>query len=88
MYTIAKREFLSLFKSFKSVAIVLLFVVFAFSISNFVKSNPTLFLNENSNPYVSGIRFLTTIFGFLFVLTLSHDVLNIGQDQESDWSYA
>ncbi|MDK8182775.1 ABC transporter permease subunit [Paenibacillus sp. UMB4589-SE434] len=76
MFTIAKREFLALFKSFKSVAIVLLFVVFAFSISNFVKSNPALFLNESSNPYVSGIRFLTTVFGFLFVLTLSHDVLN------------
>ncbi|KJB86654.1 hypothetical protein AZ66_17580 [Paenibacillus sp. E194] len=76
MYAIAKREFLTLFKSFKSVAIVLLFCIVAFSISNFVKNNPGLMFGEESNPYVSGIRFLVTVLGFLFVLTLSHDTIN------------
>ncbi|KKO53895.1 ABC transporter permease [Paenibacillus sp. DMB20] len=76
MYAVAKREFLTMFKSVKSVAIILLFIIVSFSISNFVKNNPVMAFGQESNPYLSGIRFLVTFLGFLFVLALSHDTLN------------
>lgn len=78
MYAIIKKEFLGMFKSFKSIAIILLFIIVAFSMANFVKNNQNLLqdLHDHSNPYLAGIRFLINLLGFLFVLTLSHDTLN------------
>lgn len=78
MFAIAKKEFISMFKSFKSVAIILLFVVVSMSIAKFVQNNQALLegFNNQSNPYLSGMRFLINVLGFLFVLTLSHDSLN------------
>ncbi|MFC0211031.1 hypothetical protein ACFFK0_00985 [Paenibacillus chartarius] len=42
MYAIARKEFLNMFRSFRSIAVILLFVIVAFSMSSFVKSNPDL----------------------------------------------
>lgn len=67
-----------MFKSFKSVAIILLFVVVPMSIAKFVQNNQALLegFGNQSNPYLSGMRFLINVLGFLFVLTHSHDFLN------------
>ncbi|WP_173224351.1 ABC transporter permease subunit [Paenibacillus alba] len=67
-----------MFKSFKSVAIILLFVVVSMSIAKFVQNNQALLegFGNQSNPYLSGMRFLINVLGFLFVLTHSHDFLN------------
>lgn len=78
MYSIAKREFMVLFKSIKSIIIVLIFLLVAYSVANFVHENVELLkgISTKSNPYITGIRFMVICLGFLFVLSLSHDTVN------------
>lgn len=78
MYAILKKEFKFMFKSIKSIGIILLFIFMAYLMAKFGKNNPALLQNidKESNPYLAGIRMLVVFFGFLFVLTLSHDTIN------------
>ncbi|MEI7024251.1 ABC transporter permease [Paenibacillus sp. y28] len=77
MLAIAYREFIQLFKSFKSIAVIVLFCGISYWISSLLNKYPIL-MNESqlSAGYVSGITVLLYLFGFLFVMTLSHDILN------------
>jgi ABC-2 type transport system permease protein len=76
MYTIMWKEFFSLLKSFKSIAVVAFFILVTFIISRFLNKLPFQFIDGNMSPYLLSIRFLVGAFGFLFGLALSHDILN------------
>lgn len=76
MYAIMRREFLSLFKSFKSIAVVAFFLLVSFYISKYISGIGFQLGSSSSSPYVIGIGTLVLLFGFLFGLTLSHDTIN------------
>ena len=76
MYTLMWREFFSLLKSFKSIAVVAFFILVTFIISRFLGKLPYQFALGNTSPFLLSIRFLVGAFGFLFGLALSHDILN------------
>lgn len=76
MYTIMWKEFFSLLKSFKSIAVVAFFILVTFIISRFLNNLPFQFIEGNMSPFLLSIRLLVGAFGFLFGLTLSHDILN------------
>ncbi|WP_027410273.1 ABC transporter permease [Anoxybacteroides tepidamans] len=77
MRAIIEKEFKSLFKSFKSIAVILFFLIVSFAASKFFSNNLELLQqNQGESVYASSIRALVMFFGFLFVLSLSHDVMN------------
>jgi ABC-2 type transport system permease protein len=80
MKAIVEKEFKSLFKSFKSIAVIAFFLLVCFATSKFFSSNlgmlHMLQKNNAQSVYVSSIRALVMFLGFLFVLSLSHDVMN------------
>lgn len=76
MYAIMKKEFLSLFKSFKSIAVVAFFILVTYLVSKFLTNFPLKIGMDSTSPYVFSIRALVILFGFLFGLSLSHDTLN------------
>lgn len=76
MYTILWKEFFSLFKSFKSIAVVAFFIFVTFVISRFLGKFPFLLEQGTMSPFLLSIRFLVGAFGFLFGMALSHDILN------------
>lgn len=84
MYSIAKREFLNIFKSFKSILIILIFLFAGYYISKYFSQGLSLTPTEgnNSSSYASGIRGIVTLLGFLFVFTLSHDTMS--KEKESN----
>jgi ABC-2 type transport system permease protein len=76
MYTIMWKEFFSLLKSFKSIAVVAFFILVTFLMSRFFSNFPILFFRGDMSPFLLSILFLVGAFGFLFGLSLSHDTLN------------
>lgn len=77
MKAIVEKEFKSLFKSFKSIAMIAFFLIVSFAASKFFSNNLDLLQkNYAESAYVSSIRGLVMFLGFLFVLSLSHDVVN------------
>ena len=78
MIAIAKHEFWQLFKSVKSILVILILL----SSSYFVSQNGAeliAFLNdggEDKEVYYSGLSIVLLLFGPLFAFTLSHDVIN------------
>lgn len=78
MLAIAKKEFISSFKSFKSVFIILFLITVSTYTAYFLKDklNITTQLSQGGTTYTSSISFLLLLFGFLFVFILSHDIIN------------
>ncbi|HWI46776.1 MAG TPA: ABC transporter permease subunit [Rummeliibacillus sp.] len=75
MIAIAKKEFIEMTKSFKSLFIISLLVLTSYFMSKFVSKN-LVGLGADTNEYVSATRLLILLFGFLFVLMLSHDLMS------------
>lgn len=75
MLAIATKEFVEMMKSFKSLFIIVLFVLSSYFMSSFVSKN-VVSLGTDTNNYVSVTRLLILLFGFLFVLMLSHDLIS------------
>ena len=77
MKAIVKKEFKSLFKGFKSIAVIAFFLVVCFAASKFFSNNLDILQKDHAeSAYVSSIRGLVMFLGFLFVLSLSHDAIN------------
>ncbi|MEK3807190.1 MULTISPECIES: ABC transporter permease [unclassified Metabacillus] len=78
MIAICRREFLSLFKSMKSVIFILIITGMTFLIGDVMSGIPPQELEELGlkNGYISGLMFLMYFFGPLFVTSLSHDIIN------------
>lgn len=78
MIAISKHEFWQLFKSVKSILVILILLCS----SHFVSQNGAeliAFLNngeEDKQVYYSGLSIILLLFGPLFAFTLSHDVIN------------
>lgn len=78
MITISKHEFWQLFKSVKSILVILILLCSSY----FVSQNGAeliAFLNngeEDKQVYYSGLSIILLLFGPLFAFTLSHDVIN------------
>lgn len=75
MLAIATKEFIEMTKSFKSLFIIAILVLTSYFMSSFVSKN-LVSLGADTNSYVSATRFLILLFGFLFVLMLSHDLIS------------
>lgn len=75
MLAIATKEFTEMTKSFKSLFIIALFVLTSYFMSSFVSKNLASF-DSGTNDYTSATRLLVLLFGFLFVLMLSHDAIS------------
>lgn len=79
MYTIGKREFISLFKGIKSIMIIAILLVTSYysaKFSNLLVSGIDLTAREAENIYTVGLLTLLLLFGQLFVMGLSHDTMN------------
>ncbi|MFE4037094.1 MULTISPECIES: ABC transporter permease subunit [unclassified Priestia] len=78
MLAIARKEFISSFKSFKSVVIILFLITVSTYTANVLKNklSITTALSQGGSTYTSAISFLLLLFGFLFVFMISHDVIN------------
>jgi ABC-2 type transport system permease protein len=82
MLAICKKEFFALFRGYKSVFILVVFIGFSYFIADVVGENLNhlssdgLSQIEMGSPYAAGLRFLVIGLGFLFVCLLSHDIVN------------
>lgn len=77
MLFIAKNEFFKLFKSIKSILIILIFVLASYYTAKFFNGiTPLASMSNNESPYYSSLRLLVFIFGYLFISVLSHDCIN------------
>ncbi|MEB9975392.1 hypothetical protein P4K82_28305 [Bacillus cereus] len=75
MLSIAKNEFFGLFKSFKSIVVILFFLLVSYYSSSFLSGNLMNGMSGDST-YASSIKLLVFFLGFLFVFSLSHDSIN------------
>jgi ABC-2 type transport system permease protein len=85
MIFILKNEFLHSFKSFKSIVIILFFTVTSFLTASYLADNASL-LGDQLNTgaaYTSSIKFLVFFLGFLFVFSVSHDLINRELDYQT-----
>lgn len=79
MLTIGKREFFQLFKGFKSILLILVFLITSFytaKFSDILAEAMELTAKEASEVHLVGLLFLVMFFGQLFVASLSHDSIN------------
>lgn len=77
MIGICLREFQSLFKSIKSVIIIIIFVGMTALVSSLLgKITEDLQLMGINNIYVAGVMIILLLIGPLLVISLSHDALN------------
>lgn len=77
MIHIIKNEFTNSFKSFKSLAIITFFTLTSFLTSSYLSDNTQLLGDlNNSSAYTASIKFLIFFLGFLFVFSVSHDLIN------------
>lgn len=78
MWGICTQEFKSLFRTWKSISVIILFLLVSFLSGKFFSSNEALFINNNEDIpiFVSSIRAIVLFFGVLFVMALSHDCMN------------
>lgn len=77
MYAILKKEFKEIFKSFKSIFIVFFLTIITFSSSKFLHSNMSEIIGGDTNSaFSASIVYLVIFFGFLFVFSISHDIVN------------
>ncbi|MFD3259707.1 ABC transporter permease subunit [Paenibacillus lentus] len=78
MKGIVIKEFIGLIRGIKSILIVLFITGVSILAARSLRNSP-LFMDESSNPSataLAGLSFILVIFGALFVLTLSHDIVN------------
>lgn len=77
MWAICIQEFKSLFKTWKSIFVIILFLIVSFLSGKFFSNHQTLLMNNDDVPvFVSSIRALVLFLGTLFVMALSHDCVN------------
>jgi ABC-2 type transport system permease protein len=79
VFVIAKKEFLHLFSGFKSLIIIALLLITSYysaKFSSFLASDIKLSAKEAENIHVFGLLFIIILFGQLFIMGLSHDVMN------------
>lgn len=77
MIGICLREFQSLFKSIKSLIIIIIFVGMTALVANLLgKITADLQIMGINNIYVAGIMIILLLIGPLLVISLSHDILN------------
>lgn len=77
MFAITKHEFFSLLKSVKSIVIIVFFTIVTFYASKFFAHNDLIMSQTNSDSvYTSTIKFLFFFLGFVFISSVSHDILN------------
>jgi len=77
MIHIIRNEFMNSFKSFKSIAIIVFFTITSFLTASYLSDNAQLLGELNSDSaYTSTIKFLVFFLGFLFVFSVSHDLVN------------
>lgn len=68
---------MDVFKTFKSIAIIVFFTVTSTLSARFFSNNPALIEDVNSGSvYTSSIKLLIFFCGFLFVFAISHDLIN------------
>lgn len=78
MKGIVIKEFVGLIRGIKSILIVLFITGISILAARSLRNSP-LFMDESSNPSttaLAGLSFILVIFRALFVLTLSHDIVN------------
>lgn len=75
MLVVAKNEFFKLFKSIKSILVILVFICTSYYTAKHF-SNSIFESSSNGSPYYSSLRFCVFILGYIFVSTLSHDCIN------------
>ncbi|MFU0790756.1 MAG: ABC transporter permease subunit [Virgibacillus proomii] len=82
MVTVLYREFINSFKSIRSILIILFLTFVSYQSANFLENNQdiiNIFLEEGLDEntiYNVSISFIILLFGFLFVSTISHDLIN------------
>lgn len=78
MLAIAKHEFWQLFKSFKSIVVIIILIGSSYYASKHGADIIRLFNDgvEDKGIYYSGFALVLILFGPLFAFSLSHDVLN------------
>lgn len=76
MLVVAKNEFFKLFKSIKSILIILIFICTSYFTAKYFTNNIFESSSNNGSPYYSSLRFCVFILGYIFVSTLSHDCIN------------
>ncbi|WP_071458873.1 ABC transporter permease [Bacillus massilinigeriensis] len=77
MYEIGKREFINLFKSFKSITIVVLILTASFYSAKFSRlfEGEAKDFNGTDIQYL-GLLVLIVLFGTIFIMSLSHDTIS------------
>lgn len=74
---ITKKEFFQLFKSVKSIIMIVVLLVSSYYFAKYTERLvPILELEQTSSWYAGGLLIILLLFGPLFVMSLSHDVLN------------
>lgn len=79
MIAIGKREFISMFKSIKSIIIIAILLVTSYysaKFSELLVSSIAFTEKEMADIHTVGLLFLLLVFGQLFVMGLSHDSIN------------
>ncbi|CAM3990682.1 ABC transporter permease [Mesobacillus zeae] len=77
MYEIGKREFVSLFKSFKSIMIIAILLATSYYSAKFASFIVTELTDvEDIDIHYFGLLGLIVLFGQLFIMGLSHDSIN------------
>lgn len=77
MLSILNREFMDVLKSFKSIAVVIFFTLISTLTARFFSNNPGLLADEDIGAvYTSSIKLLVFFIGFLFVFSISHNLIN------------
>ncbi|TFD94319.1 ABC transporter permease subunit [Jeotgalibacillus sp. R-1-5s-1] len=79
MFAISKREFLRLVKGVKSIIIIAIMLITAYysaKFSNLLLSLEEFTASETERIHYAGLLMLLLVFGQLFVMGLSHDVIN------------
>ena len=86
MKHIIKNEFFNSFKSFKSIIIISFFTFTSFLTASFLSKNASLLgqlSTDTGTAYTSSIKFLIFFLGFLFVFSVSHDLINKELDYQT-----
>lgn len=76
MLTVCAREFISLFKSTKSILFILFMVGSSYGIAYLAKNFLNGFFLKGGTTGLSSLLFIIVIFGFLFVFSISHDMFS------------
>ncbi|SDJ12711.1 ABC transporter permease [Salimicrobium halophilum] len=81
MIALAKREFFDSFKSIKSLLIILFTTLVSWQTAQYLSSNPLLIqeaaVQGKESEFVTAVTaFIVISLGFLFVFSVSHDIIN------------